>query len=327
MDLNAFGISFEMKPKVNKIIDSGSYSLVKLIGSGVYGQVYIGKRLEDGELCAVKVIRKETKGNLVEASLLTTIDHPFIVPCYRSYKAKRKQYIIMEYMRGGELYYHMKKRGYIPLNEAKIYVAEIALAIHHLHTMGIVYRDLKPENVMLGLDGHLKLTDFGLSVKGKVCYRVVGTPDYIAPELLQAKKCGKEVDWWALGVLFFEMLFKRTPFFAPNMEKMYEKIINRSAYVPDIDGNLDVPTFINGLLEKDPAYRFGFDDIVKHPLMSDVDFDAILRKEVTPAYIPDLFNPEDALYKRIKNEKIWLAHGVSYDSGEMTMEPEIHEIV
>lgn len=314
---------------MNKQIDDGRYSLMKQIGTGVYGKVYLARRVEDGHLCAVKVIKKErdTKSkNLVEASLLLGIHHPFIVPCYASYERKSKQYLIMEYVRGGELYYHMKKRGCIPLPEAKLYIAEIALAIHHLHVMGIVYRDLKPENVVMGLDGHLKLTDFGLSVKSNVCFRVVGTPDYIAPELLQEKKCGKEVDWWALGVLFFEMLFKRTPFFAPSMERMYDKIMKRKACVPDIQGNMDVVTFINGLLEKDPAYRFGYEDIVNHPLMADIDFDAVYEKKIEPEYIPEEFNPDDPLYRKMKSDQMWLAHGVSYDSGETTVEPVINSL-
>lgn len=304
-------------------LDAHAFSLVKLIGNGVYGKVYLARNRTTQKLVAIKVIEKETAGskNIVELELLITIKHPFIVQCYASFQRKKQSVLIMEYVGGGELYYHMKKRGSIPLNEAKLYVAELALAIHFLHQRGIVYRDLKPENIMVGLDGHLKLGDFGLAVQSSICFSVVGTPDYIAPELLQRKKCGKEVDWWALGVLFFEMLFRRTPFFAPNVSRMYDKIMNKAAVVPDVAGNVHVATFLNGLLEKDPAFRFGFEEIVKHPLMSDINFEDVLLGRVTPSYIPEEFDPEDQLYKKLKNERTAFQHGVSYDSQEATVDP------
>ena len=307
----------------SKSFDNQSFLFQKLIGNGVYGKVYLARNLSTQETFAVKVIERETgTKNIVELEILLNISHPFIVSCRASFKRKSQSILIMEYVGGGELYYHMKRRGSIPLKEAKIYVAELALAIDFLHQRGIVYRDLKPENIMMGLDGHLKLGDFGLAVKSSICFSVVGTPDYIAPELLQKKKCGKEVDWWALGVLFFEMLFRRTPFFAPKVERMYDKIVNKPAVVPDCAGNVHVATFINGLLEKDPAYRFGFEDIVKHPLMSDVNFDDVLHKRVPMDYIPERFDPEDPLYKKIKSENCVFAHGVSYDSQQAGMNGE-----
>jgi serine/threonine protein kinase len=296
---------------------SERYSLRKFLGRGTWGDVYLAQRHSDSALFALKIVRCLDSINKVESTLLSTISHPFIVSCFDSFISKHKLHIRLEYVRGGDLAFHISKRGIFRLNEAKLIVAQIALALTALHNRHIVYRDLKPENVVLGCDGYVKLTDFGLSAEVASCTRICGTDEYIAPEVLSGRPYGSEVDWWALGVLFFELLFGRTPFYAANRERMREKILNREVIVPDHNRSAEVAHLLYGLLEKDPKVRFGFDEIVRHPLFDDVRFEEVLEKKIKPEFIPEEFNPGNAI------EKCWIDNRVSrgsYDLGNATVE-------
>jgi serine/threonine protein kinase len=170
---------------------------------------------------------------------------------------------------------------------------------------------------VVGCDGYVKLTDFGLSAEAASCTRICGTDEYIAPEVLSGKPYGQEVDWWALGILFFELLFGRTPFFAINRDRMREKIVNRPVIVPDHSGSSEVPSLIYGLLEKDPKMRFGFEDIVRHPFFFDIDFKELLEKRIEPKFIPDVFDPGCSIAKNLNANRV---SGGSYDIGNATVE-------
>jgi serine/threonine protein kinase len=191
-------------------------------------------------------------------------------------------HICMEYLPGGNLYNLMLKRGRLPVRTAKLYVAEVALALATLHSRGIIYRDLKPENIMIAADGHIKLADFGLASDCVTKGTIHGTFEFLAPEIVARKSFGPPADWWALGVLFFEMLFGRTPFYAADRARMADKIMNRNVILPDVEGGTQVASVIRGLLEKDPGRRFGFEDIAKSDLFADIDFDEVLAKKVRP---------------------------------------------
>jgi serine/threonine protein kinase len=290
------------------------YVLLQLIGRGAFGTVFRAKRKSDNHLLAIKILTDLSRSSKVEHSILQQIAHPFIVAGQGSFVAKRKMHICMELVQGGSLYERMITRGPIPLSEAKIYVAEIAMALTCLHDRGIVYRDLKPENVMLDLTGHVKLTDFGLATEADRSSRICGTPDYIAPEALAKKPYGKEVDWWALGILFFEMLFRRTPFYAVDRERMKDKILHRPVVVPGRGGDGNVSSLISGLLEKDPKFRFGYEDIVSHALMEDLDFFTLGEKKEKMAYIPEEFDPE-----KLRGKKDARGKRSSFQSGEATI--------
>jgi serine/threonine protein kinase len=293
------------------------YSLRKLLGRGTYGDVYLAQRHSDSTLFALKIIRSLDSVNKVESTLLSTISHPFIVSCFDSFVSKQKLHIRLEYVPGGDLAFHIANRGIFRLDEAKFIVAQIALALSALHERKIVYRDLKPENVVLGCDGYVKLTDFGLSAEVASCTRICGTDEYIAPEVLSGRSYGQEVDWWALGILFFELVFGRTPFCATNRDRMREKILNRQVIVPDHNGSSEVAPLLYGLLEKDPKRRFGIEEIVKHPLFADIQFEEVLEKKIIPKFIPEEFDPENAI---VKNQVVNRISGGSYDLGNATVE-------
>jgi serine/threonine protein kinase len=266
---------------------SDSYMLIKMLGRGTYGSVYLAKRKADSSLLAIKVIRDVERASKMETRVLHSIHHPFIVSYYSSFIAKQKLHICMEYLSGGNLYSRMLAQRRIPVKEAKLYVLEIALALSELHSHSIVYRDLKPENVMLCEDGHIKLTDFGLASEIRSCSSMCGTASYLAPEVIACKRYGPEVDWWGLGVLFFEMIFGRTPFAARDLETLKQRILHREVVVPGIAGDeWRLGELIQRLLEKDPTCRAGFDDIMKNPFFADVSVEDLLAKKMQPNYVP-----------------------------------------
>jgi serine/threonine protein kinase len=267
------------------------YVLGKRLGSGTYGTVFLAQRLSDSAAFALKVIRDVERATKMETQILQSIHHPFIVSYYSSFIWKQKMHICMEYVSGGNLYNRMLIDRTIPIVEAKLYIAEIALALAELHKHSIVFRDLKPENVMLDQDGHVKLTDFGLASETQMCASLCGTAHYVAPEIIKCKKYGPEVDWWALGVLFFELLFGRPPFVAADFDRLKEKILTRDVIVPDIgEEGWVIASLIQGLLEKDPKRRFGFEDLVKHPFFADMDFSKVLEKQIPPRFVPETFD-------------------------------------
>ena len=206
-------------------ISMDSFDILSTIGRGSYGKVMMVERKSDHSVFAIKTIHKSRliKSHKVhtvfnERNILVKVEHPFIVELFSAFQTDTKFYLVLEYVPGGELFSYVKRRKTLPLSEARLYIAEIALAIDYLHSIGVVYRDLKTENILLGEDGHLKLTDFGLSkdlsfldVTSSFC----GTNEYLAPEIIRREPYSFPVDWWTLGILSYEILYGKTPFSNP----------------------------------------------------------------------------------------------------------------
>ncbi|OHS93294.1 AGC family protein kinase [Tritrichomonas foetus] len=292
-------------------ISLNEFKILKMIGKGYFGKVFLAQKRDNGKLYALKSIPKSRAlrfdrhhTTLAESDILVHITYPFIVPVYYSFQNTNNFYICMEYVAGGELFYRMRKCGVIPLEDARLYIAEVALALNHLHSMGIVYRDLKPENVLLDLDGHVRLIDFGLAKEltgDQNESHFCGTPDYLAPEIVSHQKYSRQVDWWALGVLLYEMMFKRTPFYAVDKERMFQKIVSRNIAIPSrADNNL--ANLLNGLLQKDPKKRYRFKDIKNHPFFEGLNFDDVEQKKIEPNYKPHKFDPDEPDYQKLKLE-------------------------
>lgn len=189
----------------------------------------------------MKVLRKEIvkeKGQVehtkAEREILAEIKHPFLMGLHYAFQTKHKLYMVMDYMPGGELYIHLRTHGLMDEPTAKFYVCEIVLALEHLHQNKIIYRDLKPENVLIGKDGHIKLTDFGLSKKvEKATYTFCGTAEYLAPEIIRGTGHDMSVDWWALGTLMYEMIMGKPPFCSDNRQETLQKIVEEKPVFPD----------------------------------------------------------------------------------------------
>lgn len=226
---------------------------------------------------------------LTERNILERVNHPFIISLDYAFQSSTAFYFCMEFMKFGDLFTHMQNSRRLKFEEIKLYVAEIAIAIHYLHGLNIVYRDLKPENIMLTEDGHIKLIDFNLSKElsqdEPSTHSFVGTNEYLAPEIVLKESYGKEVDWWSLGILIFEMVFNRTPFQSQNQSRTLSKIANGRVMIPDC-GNYDLVNLLDGLLKKDPKKRFCFKDIRNHPFFHPLDFDDVLKKKYKPLNVP-----------------------------------------
>jgi serine/threonine protein kinase len=273
------------------------------------GKVFLVKENKSGNMFALKVLRKDNiiKRNQVEhtkteRSVLGYVKHPFIVGMNMAFQSRDKLYFVLDYCAGGELFFHLGKVGLFPEARTRFYAAEIILAISYVHSLDIIYRDLKPENVLLDASGHIRLTDFGLSKEGisnssSGANSFCGTPEYLAPEILNRQGHGRAVDWWSLGALTYEMLTGLPPFYCQDRERLFEKIrkseLNYPASLSSNSKNL-----LRGLLTKDPNKRLGSgprdaDEIKPHNFFASIDWDKLSRGEVTPPWKPKITSTQD----------------------------------
>ncbi|OHT14848.1 RAC family serine/threonine-protein kinase like protein [Tritrichomonas foetus] len=266
---------------------------IRNLGRGKYGKVKLCQKIDTNEIFAIKAIKKNLLVQsdrlhtvITEKNILRHVSYPFIVNLYYAFQSRSKFFLCLEYAPGGDLFNRIKQ--HICFDDIRLYIAEISLALHYLHGINFIYRDLKPENVLFDRDGHIKLTDFGLSKdlgNEEKTSTFCGTTEYLAPEIVKHDPYSYKVDWWTLGILVFEMFFKRTPFFAINPARILQKITLGRYVVPN-HPNMYVNSFIDGLLQQDPARRFGFNEVKNHPFMEGIDFNKVLNKEYYPTYIP-----------------------------------------
>jgi serine/threonine protein kinase len=281
------------------------FELLRLIGTGSFAKVLLVRHKDTGVLYAMKVLKKEElfRRNQIdhtktERLILATLRHPFMVKLRYSFQTDHKLYMVLDFVRGGELFYHLRRAGRFPEEQARFYVAEVILALDYLHRHDVIYRDLKPENILLGHDGHIKLTDFGLSKKGitsvggkgegQTATTFCGTPEYLAPEIITGIGHGKAVDWWSVGILFFEMLNGKPPFSSQNRNQLYINTIKGQITWPEgISDN--ARDLLSKLLHRRPEERLGskgIKEIQNHPFFASLDWEAVYLRKVTPPFIP-----------------------------------------
>ena len=246
-------------------VQKSDFKIVRTIGRGTYGKVYLVQHAHTGQMFAMKSVIKEqiirqeqVSGIKVEREILEKFDHPFIMGLEFAFQDAERLYMIMEFVNGGELFFHLKQvRGGFPEERARFYAAEMALALHYLHTSGVVYRDLKPENVLIDQEGHIRLTDFGLSKSGLQDTQgrtesFCGTPEYLAPEIIRDKNYGYSVDWYSFGLVTYEMLTGVNPFKTNQdlslIEKMNE-ILNKEIPIPK-KLSVEARDFLRNILKK-----------------------------------------------------------------------------
>jgi serine/threonine protein kinase len=278
-----------------------AFNIISVIGRGSYGKVMLCENKETKALFAIKSVHKDrlirsqkVHTVLFERSILSRLSHPFIVSLCFAFQTPEKFYLGLEYLPGGELFHHFRDKSKLDMEAVRYYIAEIALALDYLHTNGVIYRDLKPENVLLGADGYVKLTDFGLSKEiasqtGTFC----GTPEYVAPEVIRREAYGFPIDWWALGILSYELIFGATPFFHRNRSRMFGEIQNRDPAFPE-GADPVVVRLIRGLLAKEPGQRVGFEQLRAEPFFAGISFQDVLEKRIPMAYVPVVRGAKDA---------------------------------
>ncbi|CAI7999164.1 Microtubule-associated serine/threonine-protein kinase 1 [Geodia barretti] len=313
-----------------KHLNKDDFQIVKLISNGAYSAVYLVRHKATRKRFAMKkiskhrmVMKKQVEQVFYERDILTFAENPFVVGLWCTFQTKNHLYMVMEYVEGGDVASLLKNVGALPLEMATVYFAETVLALEYIHNYGIIHRDLKPDNLLITSEGHIKLTDFGLSKIGLVNYtahvieshenkfhdpEVYGTPDYIAPEVILGQGYGYAVDWWSMGVILYEMIIGATPFCSTTVQQLFEEITDENLVicwpepsepdeeVPDIAKNI-----VEHLLCHDPqtrlgsAARGGDTGVRDHPFFEEVDWQNLLR-EKAEFFIPQLKGEEDTSY-------------------------------
>ncbi|XP_022106098.1 protein kinase C iota type-like isoform X1 [Acanthaster planci] len=295
------------------------FSMLRVIGRGSYAKVLLVEQKSTQRVYAMKVIKKElvtddedidwvqTEKHVFE----TASNHPFLVGLHSCFQTPSRLFFVIEFVSGGDLMFHMQRQRRLPEEHARFYSAEISLALNFLHERGVIYRDLKLDNVLLDSDGHIKLTDYGMCKEGlrpgDTTSTFCGTPNYIAPEILRGEDYDYSVDWWALGVLMFEMLAGRSPFDIvgsaehpdQNTEDyLFQVILEKPIRIPRAL-SVKAASVLKGFLNKNPIERLachpqtGFSDVTSHPFFKTIDWERLGSRQVTPPYKPRLESERD----------------------------------
>lgn len=322
---------------------------VRVIGRGAFAEVKVVKKRDDGQIYAMKIMSKAemVKKNqvhhiLAEREILTLIDSPWIVNLVYSFQDSQNLYLVMDFLQGGDYMNILINRDILPIEDARFYIAETALAIDAVHRLGYIHRDLKPDNILIDRSGHVKLSDFGLCKavspeeaaqsdqihqiqqqtvaqmqqtqidrnqggfqelhdkykrrSRKLAYSTVGTPDYIAPEVIQQNGYDEGCDWWSLGVILYESLFGAPPFFSDHPNQTCKKILNFKQNF-SFPNNTRVDPHARDLILRlicDREHRLSFDEIKVHPFFYGVDWDNI--RNTRPPFVPQLQSETDSQY-------------------------------
>ncbi|KAK4429170.1 putative serine/threonine protein kinase IRE4 [Sesamum alatum] len=312
------------------------FDIIKPISRGAYGKVFLARKRTTGDLFAIKVLKKldmlrknDIDRILAERNILITVRNPFVVRFFYSFTSTDNLYLVMEYLNGGDLFSLLKKIGCLEEAVARTYIAELVLALEYLHSLGIVHRDLKPDNILIGHDGHIKLTDFGLSKIGLMnCttelstqetakngildangqlntdkvdshQSAVGTPDYLAPEILLGTEHGYAADWWSVGIILFEFITGIPPFNADHPENIFDNILNRKIPWPLVPSEMsyEAQDLIDRFLVHDPNQRLGANgasEVKAHSFFSGVDWDNLTLQKA--AFVPQPERMDDTSY-------------------------------
>ncbi|XP_067903883.1 ribosomal protein S6 kinase alpha-6 isoform X2 [Heterodontus francisci] len=290
--------------------DPTQFELLKVLGQGSFGKVFLVRKAvgpDAGQLYAMKVLKKATLKvrdrvrTKMERDILVEVNHPFIVKLHYAFQTEGKLYLILDFLRGGDVFTRLSKEVMFTEEDVKFYLAELALALDHLHSLGIVYRDLKPENILLDEGGHIKLTDFGLSKESvdqeKKAYSFCGTVEYMAPEVVNRRGHTQSADWWSFGVLMFEMLTGTLPFQGKDRNETMNMILKAKLGMPQFLSP-EAQGLLRTLFKRNPGNRLGagpdgVEEIKRHPFFATIDWNKLVRKEIQPPFKPASGKPED----------------------------------
>ncbi|XP_069062489.1 protein kinase C delta type isoform X1 [Pleurodeles waltl] len=282
-----------------------NFTFHKVLGKGSFGKVILAELKGKNEFFAIKALKKDVvlidddvECTMVEKRVLALAwDNPFLTHIYCSFQTKDHLFFVMEFLNGGDLMFHIQDKGRFDLFRATFYAAEIVCGLQFLHSRGIIYRDLKLDNVMLDKDGHIKIADFGMckenvSADNKAT-TFCGTPDYIAPEILQGLKYTFSVDWWSFGVLLYEMLIGQSPFHGDDEDELFESIRLDTPHYPRWITK-ESKDILEKLFERDPLKRLGITGNIKlHPFFKTINWTALEKREVDPPFKPKVKSPGD----------------------------------
>lgn len=302
--------ALQKKPEALPSPRISEFTILKKIGSGFSGEVLLAVHNRTHTLVALKSISKadamKSKSSMraiAERNILMQSSHPFITRLLSAFQSTKRLFLALEFIQGGDLSFHLYKGATFSERQIKLYLAEIAVALSHLHKLGIVFRDLKPSNILVSADGHLKLTDFGLARflidKNRQSNSMCGTKEYLSPEMINGKSYSFTVDWWAFGVLAYQLIIGQLPFSSVNITRLYKAITTQTPRYLNKCSDVE-KSFLEGLLTKDPTMRLGCredgeNEIFSHPYFSGLNWDDVYDKKYTPEFLP-LIEDTDLLY-------------------------------
>ncbi|CAA7265535.1 unnamed protein product [Cyclocybe aegerita] len=284
------------------------FDLHRAVGKGAFGKVRVVEHKRTKKLYALKYIdkarclRQKAVANIIqERRLLEEIDHPFVVNLRYAFQDDENCFFVLDLMLGGDLRFHLERKGYIQEEVVRFWMAELSCALEYLHRQRIIHRDLKPDNILLDAMGHAHVTDFNVAIhysERRLHTSVAGSMAYMAPQVVNKKGYSWQIDWWSLGITAYELLFHKRPFDGRNSEKMTQSIMKDSLQFPE-----DATTrcsdhgimALKGFIDRDPATRLGcrpngqgIEDIRHHPWFLGVDWDGLEGKESQPPFVPDM---------------------------------------
>ncbi|MBN3325591.1 KPCT kinase, partial [Atractosteus spatula] len=293
------------------------FILHKMLGKGSFGKVFLAELKSKNQFFAVKALKKDVvlmdddvECTMVERRVLSLAwEHPFLTHLYCTFQTKENLFFVMEYLNGGDLMFHIQNCHKFEMPRAVFYAAEIICGLQFLHSKGIIYRDLKLDNVLLDKDGHIKIADFGMCKENmfedaRTC-TFCGTPDYIAPEILLGQKYGNSVDWWSFGVLLYEMLIGQSPFHGNDEEELFQSIRTDDPFYPRWLPK-DAKEILVKLFVREPERRLGVKgNIRQHVFFRDINWTVLENREVEPPFKPTVKSPNDCsnFDKEFLNEK------------------------
>nr|CAH8872398.1 unnamed protein product [Trichobilharzia regenti] len=305
VDVSEVEVNIENLAHKSEKVDASCFDLLYVIGQGSFGKVFLVRKnngSDKGTLYAMKVLKKavlkvrDRIRTKLERDILTRIKHPFIVDLHYAFQTEGKVYLILEFLRGGDLFSRLSKEYMFTEEDVKFYLAEIALALNYLHSNGIVYRDLKPENILLNEEGHVRLTDFGLSKEsifesaGDRTYSFCGTVEYMAPEVVNRHGHGTAADWWSFGVLMYELLTGMLPFHNENRKDTMQMILKAKLSMPQFLSP-SAQSLLRALFKRTPSNRLGhgpdgFDQLKSHEFFATINWDDLLNGRIQPPFKP-----------------------------------------
>ncbi|OQR84099.1 protein kinase [Achlya hypogyna] len=325
---SAVGVSGPPPPPVlsHKSLTIEDFEMLQVLGRGSFGAVMMVRYKQDGRIFAIKILKKSTmdtvdmQNAMEERQILQRLHHPYVSSLIFAFQTNERLYLGvlilsielmqrwtgMKYYAAGDLFYHLnQKGGGLDALSARLYAAELVLAISYLHSLNILYRDLKPSNVMIDDEGHIGVVDFGLSKQhiygaNHGVKTLSGTAEYVAPEALVqtadgSRDYGKSYDWWSFGIVFYEMLVGVSPFYHENERLMLQRIVSEDVRFPP-DFPKDAKSLVEGLLNRDPKARFGVDAIKAHPYFREVNWTKLAQRQVPAFWKPNLSSETDTRY-------------------------------